>query len=64
MFTRGYYITKDGRVAGEYPTFSQKGGSLRPLLHRSAVRLSNVPEKKRNGVCVLGMGCGQLASAS
>ena len=42
-------------------TCSQKGGSLRPLLRRGAVSPNDVPEKK---VCVLGMGCGNLASAS
>ena len=45
-------------------TCSQDGGSLRPLLRRGAVRLNNVPQKKEEKLCMLGMGCGHLASAS
>ena len=45
------------------PACGQKGGFIRPLVCRGPVSPNNVLEKKEK-VCVLGKGCGHLASAS
>ena len=53
------------RFRGHTPaTCGQKGGSFCPLQRRGPGRPKNVLGRKKITVCVLGMGCGRLASAS
>ena len=79
MVKRGYFFGQVGgnggqsggvdqfsRFAGSYPRHGwlKVGVSFCPLLRRGPVRPKNVLGKKKKTVCVLGMGCGRLASAS
>ena len=66
LITRGYYIYRVEMREHIPPNMfnSRKGGSLRPIPRRGAVSPINVPPKNTKRVCVLGMGCGHLASAS
>ena len=62
---QGVLDTFSGDARAYPPRCGQKGGYLRLLLRRSLDSPINVLEKKgKKKVCVLGMGCGHLASAS